>query len=888
MSWIDGLRHRLHVWLNAETYRQEQAEERRFHREMELMHHAREGKPLRPGITSDGLSTLTPRHREHSMAMHFLSGLGQDLGYATRGLLRSPGFALMAVLTLALGVGANAAVFSVLDRLFGQAPVGVGQPDSLRRLYLQLPEHPLEPGMIFPNFNYPAFSAIDRALGAEAQVAAWIPSTEQTLSAGESELPVRVSWVTDDYFSVLQVGVARGRLFGEEEARVDVAVPVAVITHAMRERVFASETDILGRTLDLNGTRYTVIGVTAEGFTGLDLNYTDVFLPLGTFPAQGQMGLPWYEWVGNYLRAVARLPEGTGDERIAAIATVGYQRQVLPQGQKPDSTAGVLTGSIIAARGIGARAGTPHANQAVSLSVRMAGVSLIVLLIAGANVAGLLLVRATRRRHEIAVRRALGISRARLTSQFLTEGLALTTLAALAAVPVAAWGGAVLRRLLLPDIQWASDAIDMRTGVFALGSAAVVGFVAALTPALQAWSGDVGTGLKVTSREGGGRGAALRSTLLAGQAALAVILLMGAGLFVRSLDNVSALRLGFDMNELAWVGFRGAADPEASEQRLEDVASRLAGVGGVSGAAVAQTPPMMGSSMARLFLPGRDSLPAFQPGAHPAYNTVSPAFFDVTGMRILEGRGFAEGERDVVVVSATMARTFWPQQSPLGRCIMLGQPDAPCQQVVGVAEDSRRMSIMEEPTLQYFLPRTAGAAGGVILLRVDRRHWDAVGNAIREELGGRYEPRQLTIRRMSEALEPQFRPWRLGMQLFTGFGALALLVTMIGVYSVMAYAVSQRTHEMGVRMALGAGMADILGLVVGSGLRIVGFGVAIGIAISLALGRVIESLLYDVTPYDPVALAWAAGILLATGAAASFVPAWRAGRVDPAETLRPD
>jgi ABC-type antimicrobial peptide transport system permease subunit len=211
-----------------------------------------------------------------------------------------------------------------------------------------------------------------------------------------------------------------------------------------------------------------------------------------------------------------------------------------------------------------------------------------------------------------------------------------------------------------------------------------------------------------------------------------------------------------------------------------------------------------------------------------------------------------------------------------------------CAEVVGVAEDSRRMAIIEEPTLQYFIPRAADAAGGVILLRVDPRHWDVVASAVREELSVRYAARDVSIRRMSEALEPQFRPWRLGAQLFSGFGLLALLVTIVGVYSVMAYAVSQRAHEMGVRMALGARLPDILGLVIGAGVRVVAVGVVAGIAVSLALGRIVESLLYDVMPYDPVAMTWAAGILLATGVAASFVPAWRAGRVDPAETLRPD
>jgi predicted permease len=425
----------------------------------------------------------------------------------------------------------------------------------------------------------------------------------------------------------------------------------------------------------------------------------------------------------------------------------------------------------------------------------------------------------------------------------------------------------------------------MRAVVFALASAAVVGLLATLTPAMQSWGGNLGTGLKVTSREGGGRGSALRSGLLAGQAALAVILLMGAVLFVRSLDNVAALRLGFDVDELAWVG--SVAERDGPGQRAE-IAARLAGLGGVSGTALARVPPMMGSSGTRVFLPGRDSLPSFDPAAYPAYNTVSPEFFAVTGMRIVDGRGFVEGERNVVVVSEMMARTFWPGESAPGKCIIVGQPDGTCVEVVGVAEDSRRMAIIEEPTLQYFIPRAADAAGGVILLRVDPRHWDVVASAVREELSVRYAARDVSIRRMSEALEPQFRPWRLGAQLFSGFGLLALLVTIVGVYSVMAYAVSQRSHEMGVRMALGARLPDILGLVIGAGVRVVAVGVVAGIAVSLALGRIVESLLYDVTPYDPVAMTWAAGILLATGVAASFVPAWRAGRVDPAETRRPD
>lgn len=883
MSWIDGLRHRLHVLLHREAYSLEQAEERRFHREMEAIHGGPGGDILSRASTP--LSPRPPTDEERGITSRALDVLRQDLGYAIRGLTRAPGFALLAVLTLALGVGANGAVFSVLDQIFGQPPAGVEAPDELRRLYIRFPDHPLDPGMVFPFFNYPALSAVDAALESGPGLAAWTPSGEQILHHGDRELTVRASWVTHDYFDVLGVDAARGRLFGEDEAGVTAPRQVVIISHAFWERSFGSSPDVVGQTLRMDSTTFTVIGVTGEGFAGLDLSYTDVFLPLGTFPAQGQLGLPWYEWTGNYFHAVTRPAEGAADEQIAERATAGYRRQVLPQGRSPDSTAVVVPGSIIAARGVGAEAGTPYANQAVSLSTRMAGLSLIVLLIAGVNVAGLLLVRSTRRRHEMAVRRALGVSRGRLLSQLATEGLLLTALAVLVAVPLAGWGGAILRRLLLPDIVWARGALDVRAVLFAIASAVAVGILAALTPALQSWWGTVGAGLKVGSQKGGRAGSALRSGLLAAQAALAVVLLAGAGLFIQSLQNVTSLRLGFDVEELAWISLRGA--PGADELGVhEDVAARLASIGGISGAAIARAAPMMGSSIMRISLRDRDSLPDFGPGAYPAFNTVSPEFFEVTGMRILEGRSFADGEENAVVVSETMARALWPGESVLGRCLYLGDPAGPCQEVVGVAEDSRRMRIMEDPGLQYFRPREADTTGGVILLRVDPRRWATTTDAIRTELTGRFGPREVSIRRMPDALEPQLRPWRLGAQLFTAFGVLALVVTIVGVYSVMAYAVSQRIHEMGVRMALGAGLERILRLIVGAGLRVIFLGVAIGIAAALAMGRIVESLLYEVTPQDPLSLAWAAGLLLLTGATASLIPAWRAGRVDPARTLR--
>jgi predicted permease len=879
VSWRDGLRHRLHVWLHAEKYAREQLEELRFHRAMEAADsRLRDTEPL-PHLPS--------LQEDRFMFSRLMDWLRQDVGYAIRTLGRSPAFTAVAVLTLGLGVGANGAVFSVLDRLIGHPPAGVTDPHNVWRLYIQVPNHPTEPGMVFAFWNYPAYSAVDDAVGEAAAVAAWTPSSESVVKFGDAELTARVSYATHHYFSVLGVRPALGRLFGADEERVEVPSPVAVLTHGFWRRAFGSDPAVLGRTLDVNGTGFVIIGVAQDGFTGLDLSVTDIFFPVSTYPGQGQLGLPWYQWIGNYFHAVARVPDAGSETVLAHLATAGYHRQVLPErGAAPvDSSNRVVPGSIIAARGIGREAGTPEQRQAVAISIRAAGVSALVLLIACANVAGLALVRTARRRREIAVRLALGISRTRLAAQLLIEGLLLGALGAGVALLLGVWGGGVLRALLTPDVAWGTGVLDRRLLVLVIATALAVGTLSSLAPMIQGVRASAGAGLKSGDSRGPAR-TRFQSGLLAAQAALSVVLLVGAGLFIESLRNVNALRLGFDLSQLAWINPGQPLDRENAGQALEDAASSLAGMAGVAGVALARVPPMLGWGGSRVYLPGGDTLPELAPGAYPAGNTVSPEFFAVTGMQIRQGRAFVAGEDAVVVVSETMARTIWPGEGAIGKCLIFGEPTGPCHTVVGVAEDSRRMRIVEEPALQYFQPRTAGSAGGVILLRVDPPRWDAVAAGARQVLERSFNPRTGRLARMAESLEPQMRPWRLGAQLFTAFGTLALLVTLVGVYGVMAYAVSQRTHEIGVRMAIGARPGDVLRLILGEGVAIVGVGVLIGIALALALGRLVDALLYGVTPREPSAIIAAAAILLLTAATASLVPAWRASRVDPFTTLR--
>lgn len=878
MSWLDGLRHRLHVWINAESYAREQLEELRFHRDMEA---AQAGQR-----DSEPLPHLPSLQEDSFMFSRLLDWVRQDLGYAIRTLGRSPGFTAVAVLTLGLGVGANAAVFSVLDRLMGQPPAGIAEPHTLRRLYIQLPNHPLEPGMMFPFWSYPAYSAVEKAVGTTGAVALWTPSSEQLVHVGDVELTVRRSYVTHDYFTVLGVRPAVGRLFGVDEARVEVPAPVAVISHALWQRAFGGDPAVIGRTLQRDSVGFTIIGVSQDGFAGLDLSVTDVFFPVSTFPGQGQMGLPWYQGTGNYFHAVARIADPAAGPVMAERATTGYHRQVLPDGHAAtDSAARVVASSIISARGAGREAGPAAQRQAVAISIRAAGVSAMVLLIACANVAGLVLVRTARRRREIAVRLALGISRGRLAGQHLTEGLLLGLMGAGVGLLIGAWGGGLLRALLTPDVVWGAAVLDRRLAAVVLATAVAVGLLSSLVPMFQSVRAAAGAGLRSGTMRGSSR-SPYQAGLLAAQAALSIVLLVGAGLFVESLRNVGALRLGFDLHELAWIRPGQPLDRENAGQALEDAAASFARIEGVAGVALARVPPMMGGMSTRIFLQGGDTLPEIAPGAYPQGNTVSPEFFAVTGMQLRQGRTFTEGEEGVVIVSELMARTLWPGEGAVGKCLIFGDPAGACQTVIGVAEDSRRMTVVEEPTLQYFLPRTAGPPGGMILLRVDPRRWDAVAAGATQVLERSFQPRTSRMMRMTETLEPQFRPWRLGAQLFTAFGTLALIVTLVGVYGVMAYAVSQRTHEIGVRMAVGARAGDVVRLILREGVAMVGIGVLVGVALALALGRLVDALLYGVTPRDPGTIAAAAAVLLATAAVASMVPAFRAARVDPFTTLR--
>jgi putative ABC transport system permease protein len=428
---------------------------------------------------------------------------------------------------------------------------------------------------------------------------------------------------------------------------------------------------------------------------------------------------------------------------------------------------------------------------------------------------------------------------------------------------------------------------------FTLAITTIVGILAGLIPALHASDPELTSALKAGSREGSPQRSRLRSTLVAAQAALSVLLLVGAALFVKSLRNVHSLDLGYAADQLVFGELRFEdANKERDNgvaARLGELAIRLRSAPGVERVALSADQPMVNLHFLTYFADGFSG--ADKP--FPTYLAVSPEFFAATGTRLLNGNSFSgiSGAREVILNDA-LADALWPGQNALGRCLRFGKKDAPCYTVTAVAATARQGSVVEDPRPQFYLPLNnlpdASMTAGTIVVRAKPGATEAVMNEIRRALNGAVPGATPRITRMSDALEPQYRPWRLGATLFTVFGTLALIVAAIGIYSSVSYGVSQRLHEFGVRVALGARAGDVMRHVLAQGVRTVALGIALGVALTLAAGRLVASLLYGVSPADPVAMVVVVVLLFSVSIAAAISPAWRAARVDPMTALRTD
>jgi predicted permease len=809
----------------------------------------------------------------------------QDLRFAARSLTRSPGLTIAAVLTLGLGIGANSAMFGVVDRLFFRPPAHVVDPDRVVRVNVTKTAPPFG---TFTNSlaDFPRYAELKNHARTLSAVAGYA-GTSYSVGRGQEARRVSGEEVSASFFTLLGVHPERGRFFTDDEDRKGGA-HLAVLSHEFWHTEYAADPGVLGKTLPLGANLYTVIGVAPEGFSGVDLEQPDLWVPLSVAGPESRWPMV-LECDGCYwMKTIARLAPGATPAQAAAEATGLYRSHVGRDTDKSDSAAVVSMGSVHQALG-------PNADNAAKLSLWLIGVCGAVLLIACANVANLLLARALQRRREIAVRVALGAGRVRLIRQLYAESALLASLGLGAALLVTLWAGPLLRAALIPDAA-PGDLLEPRVFLFSAALALATSLLAGLAPALHAGVPDLSAALKSGVREGSVARSATRSGLLVGQIALTFILLTGAGLFITSLHRVLGLRLGFDPDRLIVatvnldaLGYK-RAEINATYERLRERVQRLPGV---AGASLSIGTPFQTSWAVSVSVPGRDSIPSVKTGG-PYIAAVTPDYFRTMGSAIRRGRAFTDadnaGAQRVAIVNESMARVVWLGEDPVGKTMRVGSDPVPFE-VVGVVEDARRESVTDELVVQYFVPLAQSDSvfrDGVssLMIRTAGPAAPLVGAVRREIQASSADLPYPNIDPMPELFADQLRPWRLGSSLFTLFGALGVLLAAIGLYGALSYGVSQRTQELGIRIALGAGRRRVLGLVLRQGVQLTLAAVALGLVGALVAGRAIASLLYGVSPHNPLVLLAVATMLTCVTLLASFLPARRATRVDPMVALR--
>ncbi|HEX9565700.1 MAG TPA: ABC transporter permease, partial [Gemmatimonadaceae bacterium] len=708
------------------------------------------------------------------------------------------------------------------------------------------------------------------------------------LGRGDDSAVAAVSYVSAEYLPML-ARASRGRFFTNDEDDVHAPADVAVVSERFRRRQFGEDGDPIGRTIQLDGKGYTVIGVAGDGFEGIELSAVGVWVPFSTNPRLGLDQQPWYDRGGVSFPMVVRHLPGANDSTIATRASLAYAR-VYAESDSSTPGRSVLLGPLAEARA------PISARHEVAIAMRLAMVAGIVLLIACANVANLLLVRAVRRRREIAVRLALGIPRWRLAVQLFVEALVVASMAMAAALIVGRWMGDALRVALLPRVAWIGAVVDGRVVVFTVAVTVLAALAAATVPAILAGRLQLASHLATGNPVSTTHRSPVRAVLLVTQTALSMMLLVGAGLFARSLAAVTRVDMGFDTARLV-VASAYFADQQRHPERetaFPEVAERLASMPGVAGVAYGSTAPLHSwYSFVPLYSADRNA-EITTPATRADYVAVSGDYFRVAGTRILQGRAFDAGDTRatprVMVVGATMARTLWPDESPIGKCVSPRSKETPCYSVIGVAQDVHGFRRLEESGIRFYIPFSQTPSPrtlpSVLVIRTASTSPTIVAQIARTELAAALPGASITSRAAESMLSGELRPWQLGAALFAALGLLALTVAAIGVYSVVAFVVRQRSRELGVRIALGAQAPALVRMVVVQGASVVMVGIIVGTLGALVAGRLVSALLYGVTPRDPLSMMAAGVTLLVVGIIACLGPALRSTRTDPVVVLK--
>ncbi|MEO8562773.1 MAG: ADOP family duplicated permease [bacterium] len=839
------------------------------------------------------LREIGERVEQRRERLHWWRQVGADMRYAARGLRATPVFTVGVVLTLAMGIGAAALMYGTMRRLLIQPPPHVAAPEQLAKLYVNYQQGD-DSTRTFDRFSYPFYERLRDGARTLASVATYQDGVELAVGTGPDARMVRATLVSGGFWRTLGTRAALGRVIADEEAHPATGARVLVLGHAFWQRRFGGDSAVVGTTLRLKGQPYEIIGVAPRGFRGVELTDTDVWLPLFASADGEPRPASWHTFASSsnvklVVRPVSSVPpRHVAEELYHLFASLHAEDEASrPAGARPR-----LRSSVTLERFSGALASNGRRLPEATVVVWLVGVAFVLLAIACANVASLLLLRALRRRREIAVRLALGMSRRRLAAMLFIESALVAALGGAASAAVIVWGGAWVRRVLLTDMVGESAGFDWPVLAVAAGSVVVVALLTGLVPVLQT-RGDVSAWLQEGSQHGATRRSRLYWGLLVAQTALSAVLLVGAGLFVRSLHSVTTADIGLDTERalMLRIDFQGTGrsghDVIAFFERALE---RVRTVPGVESASLAQQAPLRGArGMGLRLQPGGE--PFNTARGSPLGNYVADGFFDATGMRIVSGRGLTAADRGgapVVVVNQAMAAAAWPGRTPLGECLFRSAARNTCVRVVGVVRNAHTFRVREEQRPFLYVPLDSTVDDRVLLVRVAigvRGMKGTLGRVLRElDPGLPY----VDVQTLGEALDPEIRPWRLGATVFTAVGVIAALLAALGLYTAVAYSVTQRTREIGVRVALGAAAPAVVRLVLGDGMRIAAVGVTVGLLLAALGSRWIAALLFETSPRDPAVLAGVGIALLLVAFLASLLPAWRAVRVNPAEALRAD
>ncbi len=810
-----------------------------------------------------------------------------DLRYAVRTLLKSPGFTVVAVLTLALGIGANTAVFSVVDA-FAFRPLPVKDPNRLVQIYTSM--NTSRGQALQGQTSYP--DLLDyRAAKSFADVAGY-DDRGMIVRIGDESAALPTSPVTSNYFSLLGVSALYGRVFTEQDFRSDNTPPVVVVSYNLWRRLLGSDPNVAGRPITLNNRQFIVMGVLPKDFHGTEpLRAPDIFIPAEVWGREELVSRD-----NAHFGLIGRLRDGVDVRQARAeMDTIAEQlAAAYPKSRKGR----VITVCSFWTCGGGGRAEDRQGLWVVGGLLLL--IPLAVLLIAAANVAGLMLARAETRRREIATRMAVGASRSRLIRQLLTEGVLLAAVGLAAAMLIAVWCINAFPALLPEFMQSAADfRLDVRALAFASFVALVSVLVFGLAPALQLCRVPPITELK----EGGGAGTAsarawTRTVLIVGQVALSVVLLTAAALLVRTFLNAQQQNLGFDrhgqvvMMQIApWMG--NSASESRFREKYPEMLQRIEAIPGVERASLATRAPLSmygGGASKLIYVPGMRLAPT-QEGVPINFDVADGNYFQVLGTRLLLGRAFSvhdqANSQRVAILNETAARRFWPKGDPVGQHFRFGGREGQDIEVVGVVEDGKYSDIVEVTRPQIFLPYTQYSLGDTMLLVRTRLGAGSLVGSIRRAIR-EFDPNIAIFETLT--LEQHMRialfAQRVMAQLVIVLGLLGLGLAVVGLYGVLAYYVNQRRHEIGVRIAIGAQPSAVFRMIVRRGLVLAGIGIGIGLAGASAVTRLLEGMLYGVSAQDPLAFASVAVVIALVVVAAATIPARRAARVDPMVALR--